>query len=327
MPLGQMKEFLCYLADKNQHNPVAKWITSKPWDGTSRLKQLYNTIVAENEKNDPLVLELKEVMIKRWLISAVAAAFLPNGIAAKGVLVLQGSQNVGKTSWFKSLVPSEMRVIKDGMILKPDDRDSVKQVVSYWMVELGELDSTFRRSDISQLKAFITNSEDVLRRAFAPLESRYPRRTVFFASVNPKQFLHDTTGNIRYWTIPCASINQNHNLDMQQIWAEVYEAYYLKGEKWYLLPEEMHALNDTNQGHEVLDPIKERLLTKYDWSGNPDNWRWLTATEIMQEIGFDKPSTAEVTRCGQVIADINGKRQKRSNGKNLSAIPYKSSPY
>jgi putative DNA primase/helicase len=50
-------------------------------------------------------------------------------------------------------VPKELGVVQDGMMLRPDDRDSVKQVVSHWLVELGELDATFRKSDIAQLKA------------------------------------------------------------------------------------------------------------------------------------------------------------------------------
>src|SRR5690606_39387898 len=144
---------------------------------------------------------------------------------AEGVLVFQGPQNLGKTSWLKSLAPRELRLIKDGMMLRPDDKDSVKQVCSFWLVELGELDSTFRRADIAQLKAFITQDTDVLRRPYARRESTYARRTVFFGSVNPREFLHDETGNRRYWTIECESINSRHGLDMQQVWAEVLELW------------------------------------------------------------------------------------------------------
>lgn len=36
---------------------------------------------------------------------AVAAAFNENGVSLPGVLVFQGSQGIGKTAWFKALVP------------------------------------------------------------------------------------------------------------------------------------------------------------------------------------------------------------------------------
>lgn len=324
IPDGKLESFLCYLADQNQYNPVANWITSRPWDGTPRLVQLFDTIKAEGEgMGDANVQYLKECMMLRWMISAVAAAFEPNGVSAHGVLVLQGEQYLGKTKWFKSLVPESLGVIQDGMSLRPDDRDSVKQAVGFWLVELGELDATFRKADIAALKAFLTRKQDVLRTAYARRESKFARRTVFFASVNPRQFLHDPTGNRRYWTISCTDINSDHGLDVQQIWAEVYECYYRKGESWFLTKEEHQLLNSHNKDYEVLDPIKERLLTRYDWDAHEIEWRWKTATDVMQEIGFDKPSRADVTQCGQVLQELNGGRSKRGGGKNLQYVPPK----
>jgi putative DNA primase/helicase len=327
VPTGQLGDFLTYLADRNPYNPVAQWITSRSWDGKDRLQELFDTIEADGQADDLRVLDLKEAMIRRWLVSAVAAAFRPNGVAANGVLVIQGEQNLGKTSWFKSLVPAELGVIQDGLMLRPDDRDSVKQVVSYWMVELGELDATFRKSDIAQLKSFLSRDRDTLRRAYAKLESHYARRTVFFASVNPRQFLHDPTGNIRYWTISATRINFQHGIDVQQLWAQVYEQLYQAGESWYLSPDEVGLLNEHNRDHEVLDPIRERLQTRLSWSDPPAMWRWVTATDLMAEIGFDRPTKADVTMCGQIVLELNGGQQKKSNGKRLSKVPPKSNNY
>lgn len=323
VPNGPLGDYLCYMADQNLYNPVASWITSKPWDGKSRLQDLFNTITAQGEAGDYRIWDIKAAMMRRWMISACAAAFNPDGVSAHGVLVLQGNQYLGKTKWFKQLVPSHLGVIQDGLMLRPDDRDSVKQVVSYWLVELGELDATFRKSDIAQLKSFITRDRDVIRRAYAKLESEYARRTVFFASVNPRQFLHDPTGNRRYWTISCEAINHDHGLDMQQVWAEVYEQHYCKGETWYLNPDEMSALNDQNRDHEVLDPIRERIQTRLEWEQHDSLWRWMTATDVMTELGFDRPTRADVTQCGQILHELNGGLRRKSNGKHLSKVPPK----
>jgi predicted P-loop ATPase len=323
IPTGPLGEYVNYLADQNLHNPVANWVTCKPWDGVSRLQQFYETIEAEGQADEHRVMEQKIAMMRRWMISAIAAAFRPNGVSAHGVLVLQGDQYLGKTKWFKSLVPAELGVIQDGLMLRPDDRDSVKQVVSYWLVELGELDATFRKSDIAQLKSFLTRDRDVLRRAYAKMESEYARRTVFFASVNPRQFLHDPTGNRRYWTICCTKINHDHGLDMQQVWAEVHEQHYMRGETWYLTPDEMQALNDNNRDHEVLDPIRERLQSRFDWDAPASMWRWMTATDAMAEIGFDRPTRADVTQAGQILQELNGQQRRKSNGRLLAKVPPK----
>ena len=326
VPTGKVDEYVTYLADQNPYNPVANWILSTPWDGQPRFDALLDTIRGEAEEDDPKVFGRKRAILLRWMISAVAAAFRPNGVSAHGVLVMQGEQYLGKTAWFKSLVPASLGVIQDGMLLKADDKDSVKQAVSFWLVELGELDATFKRSDIAQLKAWLTRDKDVLRAAYARRESKYARRTVFFASVNPRQYLHDPTGNRRYWTLSCVGLNHQHGIDMQQVWAEIYQAHYQQGDSWYLTPEEMADLNEANKAHEVLDPVQERLTSHYRWDEPESLWRWMTATEVMLEIGFDRPSRADVTNCGQLVGDLNSGQRRRSNGRNLLRMPPKPLP-
>lgn len=320
MPVGNVGDYISYLADQNLYNPVAVWIQSKPWDGVSRLEDLYATVTAKEEDGDPVVLNLKKTLIRRWLLSAVAAAFKPDGVSAHGVLVFQGAQYVGKTQWFKRLVPRDLPVLADGMILRPDDRDSVKQVVSFWLVELGELDATFRKSDIAQLKAFLTKEKDVLRRAYAKKESEYARRTVFFASVNPAEFFHDETGNRRYWTIECEKIDYNHTVDMQQLWAEVFELYK-QGESWYLLPKEMALLNAHNEGFLSKDPIEERIAQEMTWDINESQWVWKSGTEILLGLGYTKPTQSDKKKAASELQKRNAGRRKKTNGVWVYFVP------
>lgn len=321
MPTEKLGSFITYLADQNLHNPVANWIHSKPWDGVDRLAQLIATVRAAGEDKNPQVGAMKRAFITRWMISAVAAALRPNGVSAHGVLVFQGDQYIGKTKWFKTLVPAELGVLQDGVILRPEDRDSVKQCCSNWLVELGELDATFRKSDIAALKAFLTKDRDVLRRAYARKESEFARRTVFFASVNPTEFLHDHTGNRRYWTIACEHLDHSHTIDMQQCWAQV--ATLLEaGESWFLAPDEMDSLNDHNKAFEVVDPIEELIGTGLDWSSADSwDWRWAAASDVLRELGRDTPTLAESTRAAHVIRDRNGKKSRKSNGVRQLWVP------
>lgn len=320
MPTGNLSGLVTYLADKNPHNPVANWVLSKPWDGTSRLQKLYDTVTERNPRKLPDGRRLRDVLIRRWLLSAIDAAFNPNGVSAHGVLVFQGDQYVGKTKWFKQLAPEALNVIKDGVILKPDDRDSVKQACSFWLVELGELDSTFRKSDIAALKAFITMKTDVLRRAYARKESQYARRTVFFGSVNPNLFLHDPTGNRRYWTIEVEKLDLEHGIDMQQLWAEVYQLLR-QGEGYYLSADEMNALNSSNESFQVVDPVEERIQTKLKWEAPNIDWEWYTATEVLLKVGIDRPTLSDTTKAAHCIRKLNGDNARRSNGRNLLLVP------
>ncbi|KVC52514.1 hypothetical protein WS58_03345 [Burkholderia pseudomultivorans] len=320
MPTGSLPRIVSYLAGQNQYNPAATWILSRPWDGVSRLQDFYATVTPQEVKTLPDGRQLHQVLMLRWMLSAVAAAFEPNGVSAHGVLVLQGEQYLGKTKWFKSLVPDDLGLTKEGMILRPDDKDSVKQACSFFLVELGELDATFRKSDISALKSFITNQSDVLRLPYARGESHFARRTVFFGSVNPREFLHDATGNRRYWTIECKAIDHSHQLDMQQVFAEVH-ALYQAGERHYLTPEEHAALNASNEAFQALDPIEERLHAKLDWTAPQAEWTWRTATEILMQTGIDKPTRDDASKAGAALRKLNGGQGKRSNGKTVLLAP------
>ena len=314
MSTNHIQDFLNYLTDQNQYNPVITWITSKPWDQKSRLEELYATVKVKNEQDHPKINELKKTLIRKWLISSVAAGFQSAGTSVQGVLVFQGNQDLGKTSWVKRLVPSELDLVAEGKIINPSDKDSVLQAVKFWIVELGELDATFKKSDIAQLKAFLTRDKDLLRRAYARKESYYARRTVFFASVNPTHFLHDETGNRRFWTLQCEDINYSHDIDMQQLWAEIYEDHFKKGAIWYLTKDEIQSLNDSNEKFQQKEPLEERCNTDFDWLAKDESWRWLTATEILAELGIGSPKAIECRNISQAIKKLNRDQQKKSKG-------------
>ena len=196
--------FMMSIADDNPCNPAMDFITVKPWDGISRLADLLATV----ETKPGFDRELFALLMRRWLISAVAAAAKPDGFWSKGVLVFQGDQSLGKTAWFRSLLPQEMRdLVKVDAHIDPANKDTIISAVSHWLVELGELDGTLRKADIARLKGFISQDMDQFRRPYGRAEEKFQRRTVFFASVNPEHFLADDTGNVRWWTVPVTGVN------------------------------------------------------------------------------------------------------------------------
>lgn len=319
IPVGDIDTNLVTYADGNLYNPVATWIESRPWDGRTRLPDLYATVTEAEPVQLPSGGTLKEALMRRWLLSAVAAAFSPDGVVARGVLTIQGEQNLGKTKWFKSLVPRELDVIADGLILDPADKDSVKQCVSKWLVELGEVDATFRKADMARLKAFISRDRDELRRPFARTESRYARRTVFFASVNPERFLSDSTGNTRWWTINAVALNSTHGIDVQQVFAEVL-ALYRAGESWHLNAEELAALNTQNRDSEEISPIREQIDRDFQWSVPREKWaNAMRASDIVRTPSNDRPNKKEVNEAASYVVQRYGV-ERRKVGKDRQTV-------
>ncbi|XIX53138.1 VapE domain-containing protein [Escherichia coli] len=285
LPMSNIEGHIKTIAVRNTYNPVRDFINQREWDGRSRFADLLNTISTPDDYSRDLL----AMLVRRWLLSAVAAAYLEAGFWSKGVLVFQGEQSLGKTAWFKALLPPDNRnLVKVGATIDPGNKDSVVSAISHWLVELGELDATFRKADIAKLKAFISQDRDDLRRPYDRLESKYQRRTVFFASVNPKHFLADDTGNVRWWTIPVTAVNYEHGIDTQQLWAEVL-SWFEAGERWWLDRDEEAMLEVVNEQHGQTDPIEEMILARFDW--NSDRlaaYIEMTATDVLLSIGQDR---------------------------------------
>lgn len=307
MPQSNVPGYMATISGQNPHNPVRDWIASKPWDGVSRFDALAATI----EPADGYPVEMRDALLRRWLISAVAAAFKPDGFEAHGALVFTGPQGAGKTRWFKRLAPADSKLVLVGATLDPANKDTIITAVSHWLVELGELDATFRKADIARLKSFITQSVDKVRKPYDRLDSEMQRRTVFCASVNEANYLVDDTGNRRWFTVAVKRIDYQHTIDMQQLWAEVL-TWFQAGEQWHLTPEENARLGAINESHEQSDPIAELILAAYD--PKAPEVSHMSASEVLRTIGYNQPTSGQSAKAGKALAKL-GFRKSKNEGR------------
>lgn len=308
------------IGDRDAFNPVADWIESRPWDGVDRLQALQQTLTVA----DDFPVELRNVLMFRWLLSATAAAVLLKGFHARGVLTLQGAQGIGKTSWIRNLIPEPLRssVLKIDHHLDASNKDSIIGAISHWIVEIGELDSSFRK-DVARLKGFLTGDQDKVRRPYARADSHYPRRTVFTASVNEAAFLVDNTGNFRWWTLPVIAINFNHGIDMQQLFAQL-KGDIDRGEQWWLTPSEEAMLEEQNKQHLSVSVIRDKFLQHLEKVKEAKSVAQSTeaknATEVLLMLGFENPSNGQAKECAAILREQLG-QHKRINGFNKWHVP------
>ena len=297
-------DFVGTLARRNAVNPVEGWIDSKPWDGTDRLANFYATVVVQESFNELL----RDILLYRWSLACVAAALEKDRFAGRGVLTFQGAQSIGKTRWLKRLVPEPMtnEWVKLDHHLDGNNKDSLFGAITHWVVEIGELDSSFRK-DVGRLKGVLTRDCDKLRLPYARSPVEMARRTVFAATVNEWNFLVDTTGNTRWWTIPVESLDHTHDIDMQQVFAQL-AVDYRKGEQWWLTDDEQTMLDRMNSNHQAASVIDERVREAIDPKGAKP--RSMTASKVLQEIGIKFPSNAQAKEAGAVLRSIYGPPNK-----------------
>ena len=269
-----VKPMVMGVTTKQRRNIFAEWIKSeKLKDYTYPIDNLFETIEFDDDITEDQELFYRNIF-RKWITSIVAVQFEPRPFT-KGVLVLQGPQSIGKTSWIRRLLPPELeQYVNTGVTLDAQNKDSHKLAVSCAICELGELDATFKKTDISRMKSFITQTEDIIRAPYATAADRFMRRTIFCGSVNPKVFLSDDTGNSRWWVMPVKSLNIFHNVNMQQVYAEAYDSW-LEDDKnsttksYLLTQEEEKQLASYITGFEKPLPYEEEIKDLFDWSTKP----------------------------------------------------------
>lgn len=315
---GTLPDFVSAIASQNPYNPIAEWITSKGWDGIDRLTAFYETLIVPEH----FPKSFRNLLLRRWLISSVAAVFKPSGFRTRGVLTLQGPQSIGKTAFIRSLIDDPVlreSAIKLDHHMDASNKDSLLSAIRHWVVEIGELDSSFRK-DIARLKGFLTSDIDRVRKPFGRVECDFPRRTVFCATVNDEQFLVDSTGNTRWWTVPVTKVNFDHGLPMQQVFAQVLVEYE-QGEIWWLNEAEESQLTKLNRNHQQTTAIAEMVQKTLDHKRiGAEALPAMTALDLLQLIDIKIPRNVQCKECAALLREVLG-QPKRINGKYKWRVP------
>lgn len=222
----RIRLYMDAIVSENEINPLLDEIRATKWDGIDRLEEMYNILQIDEDD------ALSRTAIRKCLMQALA--MLQNDFSKADshehcyqsdfVLVLQGGQGIGKTSFLRHLVPRAYWGEIEGF--NPQNKDNVIESLSKWICELGEIGKTTRR-DTDGLKQFLTRAVDVYRTPYARSAAEYPRRTVFFGTVNDATFLSDVTGNRRFVVVPLKDTlridyeTQTARFDSMQLWAQI----------------------------------------------------------------------------------------------------------
>jgi hypothetical protein len=278
------------IAEQNQINPVRDYLSTLDWDGTDRIGLLVKVM----EPHDTVV---AEIALRVWFTGAAAACEhfeaglkLVHGArpSFEYVLALLGGQGVNKTKGFLGLVPKALgKYAKDGLSIKTSNKDSVKIAVSYWLVELGELDTTFGQGQIAELKAFLSTEADELRLPYAQGYSKFKRRTAFIGTVNQDKFLKDSTGNRRYLALECTNgFPLWSQEEVDQLWAQAW-ARYVGGAQWWPTEEEQVVLDVNAERFRQYSWAETRIRDLFDFARLHDKNKRLKSTELWAEMISD----------------------------------------
>jgi len=314
---------LLRLHHSNSFNALTDMCKGAAWDGVDRIKALKDCLVLQDGYDEWL-----DIAMDKWLVQCCAAwdnaRNTPNTNARAtfdSVLIFTGGQGINKTSFFEGLLPDEVsEYFKSGLHLDPTKPDSVRQATSFGMVELGEIDTTFTQSAISLLKAFLSNSYDKYREAYAKKDTHKERRTSYCGSVNGASFLRDLTGNRRYYPIALQDIDFDTytEIDKNQLWAQVWKLYS-EGKTWWLDKDSNEAKLHEKilELHMEADPILDELKKSYDFTIINDTDRGIgwTSKQLLENIDLpnDQKTVRHLNKMLEGLGFISKRKKNSSN--------------
>ena len=301
---GDIEQAVKQVASEHKFNPVREYLEDLEWDGVERIGA-----VAEDILGVPAT-ELTQMLLRKWFISAVARPLSP-GCQVDHVLVLQGPQGPGKSTFFRTLIGDDW-FTDQHFDLSSDDGSRV--VRKFWVIEWAELETMHRARSSGLVKSFITRRVDTFRPPYGRRFVDAKRHCVIVGTTNPEHFLSDPTGNRRFW--PIAVGHHVFNLDLlaqqrDQLWAEAV-ALYRRGEPWHL-DEKYSAL---------LGESQEQFEERHPWESLVEEWlRGWTAeitTATVLERAVKKPAgnwtRGDEMAVAQVMRALGYRQERRQEG-------------
>ncbi|NCC68900.1 MAG: virulence-associated protein E, partial [Clostridia bacterium] len=160
-------------------------------------------------------------------------------------------------------------------------KESVVQIQGSWIIEVAEL-ASMRRSETEEVKRFLSAAKDDVRLPYARNVQTLYRQCVFYGTTNAGEFLHDSTGNRRFWPVGIEGIGQGEleglDAEVDQLWAEAV-VRWRAGEVLWLSDELLkEAAEQEQQYFSVQDDLPNRISEFLD-APLPENWDDMDAGE------------------------------------------------
>lgn len=212
----KIADALGLIGERRGYHPVLDYLDRLRWDGVPRLDGWLARYTGAAET------DLHRAFSRKILCAAVRRAKLP-GCKFDHILVLQGGQDLGKSTLIRSLCP-DPAWFTDQVKVGADAKETIERASGAWIVELAELDGLGRR-EANAVKSFVTTTSDKARPAYGRYTVTRPRQFALFGTTNEKAFLSDPTGNRRWWVVLAARCDIDGLIEVRdQLWAEAVQA-------------------------------------------------------------------------------------------------------
>ena len=302
---------IIYASQKNSYDPVKEYLLSL--EQQKKELKLYEADV-DNIASDYLNIKyedkLSNKMVKNWLVGQVRRAF-HRGCKHDTMLVLQGDQGIGKSSFFSALMP-KADWFSDTPTSDPKDRLLIIQ--SSWCYEIAELENLTSKNESFKVKALLTSSYDTFRPPYGRSLIKGARPSCLVGTANSTELLNDETGHRRFNFVHVTEpINiEQVKSDRDAIWLSAVLAYREGYEP--ILDKEESQLSEVRSTNYEKENIFQDIVLDYLESA-PDYFttrQVFLGTQLITP--YENPKQLDAVQVGKVLTSLGyEKRQMRIN--------------
>lgn len=252
-----------------------------------------------------------ELMIRKWVCSLVASM---HGEYSVIILVLCGVQGIGKTNFFRYLLPDNLRSYYGESKLDAGKDDEILMCKKIILC-----DDEFggkSKQEAKKLKELSSKQTFSIRKPYSREHEDLNRYAVLCGTSNDEEVINDPTGNRRILPISVHDIDWEayKSIDKDHLLMEAFRLYHNHGaDAWQLTRTDIEYLDKTTKLN--IQPLLEKeLILKYydipDDSGDPEA-EWYTNTDIKDYIEQVTKQHLSSHKLGAVLKTLGVKKVTR----------------
>lgn len=220
---------------------------------------------------------------KKWLARAVICAIEKEKINKHCLVLANGDQHSGKSTFIQNLIPKKLsNYIAEDI---GTDKDSRIKMCKNLIINLEEL-SVIGKTEVNFLKSLISKVFINERLPYERRAENLPRICSFIGSTNMVDFLTDETGSVRWIifdVIGRINFSYSKTVDIDKVWAQAYYlAYYDKNFEPELTPQDIIDNEIRNERYTSLTIEQEIILKYFEKSDDLDYFN--TSTDVLTKL-------------------------------------------
>ena len=287
------------------YNPIGEYLDNLPqWDGQNHVAQLFSRL--------PGLSSEQLAFLSIWLRSTVAHWLQMDTLHGNEIVpTLIGAQGCGKTTFFKRLLPANLRQYFLDHLNLSNKFDKEMALTNNLLVCLDELEA-IRPSQQASLKQTLSKSKVNGRPIYGCAQEDRARFASFVSTTNNPHPLSDATGSRRYICLQIPQgqyIDNAGEIDYDQLYAQVvYELREQKAPYWFN-NDEVARIQQLNQEYMEQKDIVEIINLCFRKPEEGDAVQAMNSTELLRYMRNKYPSLPDNLstriRLGQAMSSLD----------------------